>query len=349
MNGKMKKCLFSLAAVSLLFPAISMADSISPATYSADLAIGESTTIHKTVTITEEVTSAKVDVFFLTDTTGSMGGLINSVITSASEILSSASSFGDVAFGVGEYKDIYDSYTYRLNTALTTDTAAVQTGINMYSASGGGDWPEANLFALDKVATETAWRDDSTRILVWFGDAYGHDPRAGVSETEAIASLVAENIVVEAMNTGTASSGLDATGQASRITAATGGDYYATIGTSAIVETINDAIASVFEEYGEVSLDLSGVPAGLTATVDPGSYTGDWTREGERTFEFDVEITGDVAGSYAFGINALVDGGIVAIERDKINVSAIPEPGTMLLFGTGLSALAGFSRRRRNS
>ena len=89
---------------------------------------------------------------------------------------------GDVAYGVGEYKDVGDDpFVYRLNQDITTDTAAVQTGIDAWVASGGGDWEEGQLYALYQVANTVSWRAGSTRILIWFGDAPGHDP-AGPAE-----------------------------------------------------------------------------------------------------------------------------------------------------------------------
>jgi len=69
----MKRKLISTALLLGLVPAGAMADSLSPSAFSATLAVGGSTTIHKTVTI-DQSPSAKVDVFFLADTTGSMGG-----------------------------------------------------------------------------------------------------------------------------------------------------------------------------------------------------------------------------------------------------------------------------------
>ena len=152
-----------------------LADSVAPATYSDTLAIGESVTIGTTVTVDAGgPDSATVDVFFLADSTGSMGGQIAQAKANANTIISSLSGLGDVHFGVGEYKDTFDAFTYRTNTALTGNTSAVTAGINAWSASGGGDFPEANLIGLERVAKETAWRDGSTRIVVMFGDAVGH-------------------------------------------------------------------------------------------------------------------------------------------------------------------------------
>lgn len=334
----------------LLLPAVSMADSITPDTFSATLAVGESVTINKTVEITPEVTSALVDVFFLTDSTGSMGGLINSVKASASEILADTSGLGDVAFGVGEYRDIYDTFTYRMNTDITTDTTAAQSGINSWFASGGGDWYEANLFALQEVATGASWREGSTRIIVWFGDAPGHDPRAGATEESAIAALNSENITVEALNVG-GLNGLDLEGQATRITAATDGAYFASVNTGAIVAAISDAITDVFAEYSEVSLSLADVPTGVTVTTAPESYIGDFDRSVARSFSFDVTFTADTPGTYSFPIYATVDGGIVAREFDTITgggPAPVPEPSTIFLMGTGLLGLVVVGRKKIN-
>ena len=56
---------------------------------------------------------------------------------------------------------------------------------------------------------------DSTRIIVWFGDASGHDPSGGVSLAGAIADLVASEIQVIAVPVDSGfGDGLDATGQA---------------------------------------------------------------------------------------------------------------------------------------
>src|SRR3954463_6367939 len=84
-----------LAAGALCLSSTAFADSISPTSFSATLGVGDSTTIHKTVTVTAGTpTSSKVDVFFLADTTGSMGSVLSAVQSSAASIMSSAAGLG---------------------------------------------------------------------------------------------------------------------------------------------------------------------------------------------------------------------------------------------------------------
>ena len=313
------------------------ADSVAPATYSDTLEIGESVTIKKTVTVDAGgPDSARVDVFFLADSTGSMRGQISQAQANANTIISSLSTLGDVHFGVGEYKDITDAFTYRTNTALTGDTTAVTAGINLWSASGGGDFPEGNLVGLERVANETAWRDGSTRVVVMFGDAPGHDPREGSTELSAIAALNAEGITVQIGNTGgTGSSGMNSAitsdgvpaGQANRIAAATGGEVFTLSSSGAgIADLIKDAVDATFAEYESVSLSPLGAAPGVGVTVsDP--ILGEFDREETRTFDFDVTFTGLEEGTHDFVIHALIDGGIVATETDRIIVGEGGEPG----------------------
>ncbi len=342
----MKK-LLPIAALVLLMPLSAMADSITPASFSASLDVGESVTITKTVTVDAgPVKSSKVDVVFLADETGSMGSQIANIKAAASSILSNVAGAGDVAFGVAGYRDIYDSYTYKVQSNLTTDQATAQSAINNWYASGGGDWPEANMFALEEVATGMNWRTGSERIVVWFGDAPGHDPRAGSTEASATAALIDAGVQVEAVNTSGIGSGLDAYGQVERITAATGGTHHTYVSSGAISGTILDAINTAISEYSVVGIDTSEAPAGVDISVSPTDYTGDYDRSVARDFTFDVTFTGVTEGTYDFDIYGTVDGGRIGSEHDHIIVggAAVPEPSAMLLLSLGLLGL-GASRR----
>ena len=318
------------------------ADSISPVTYSASLNVGDSVTINKVVTVTKSST-VQADIFFLADTTGSMGGSIGNVAANASTILSSTSALGNVQWGVGEYKDFGDVYTYRLNTAMTNSTSAVTSGINMWSASGGGDYQEADLFALNAMATQaaTGWRTGSRKLAIWFGDASGHDPSGGVTEAAATAALVAQGISVLAVERRQH----ERHGQAQRIATATGGHYYTGLASTLSTDIIN-AISTAIANYTKVCLDTSETPAGLTATSSA-CVTGTFDRSIDRDFGFSLTFTAAAAGSYSFDTYGTVDGGRVATERDSIVVGGTaPEPSSVLLIGAALLGL-GASRRRK--
>jgi hypothetical protein len=250
--------------------------------------------------------------------------------------MANISGLGDVAYGVGEYKDYnaFDPFVYRMNQDITTETTLVQQGINAWSASGGDDWAEGQIYALKQVADTVTWREGSTRIVIWFGDAPGHDPAGpppGITEAEATDALVAKAIKVMALDV-SAYGYLNYGGQAQNIADATGGKYYPNVNISQLVIDIQNAIITYFDTYNTVSLGTSTVPAGLTVTVDPPSYTGEgpYDRSIERTFDFNVTFTAVTPGSYSFTIPVLVDDGTMATEQDDIIVGGLlgfPLPG----------------------
>jgi hypothetical protein len=331
----------------LMLPMAAMAaDTISPDTFSASIAVGGTASVDKIVSLGAGTPSGgKADVFFLADSTGSMGGAIASVKSGAGAIMTSTAAYGDMAYGVGDYKDFGDTWVYRLGQAVTTDTTAVQTAINGWSATGGGDGPEAQLYALYHVASDagTGWRAGSEKIGLWFGDYEGHDPSGGITEAMATTALVGAGIKVEAISVG--ANRLNITGQALRIATATAGDFYSGIDQSALAEAIQEAIEISFATYSSVGLDLSEVPAGLLASYG-GAEVGSWTREEARDFDFDdLTFTGVTPGVYDFNVYAIVDGGRVATEIEHIVVGSVPEPTTMLLLGFGLLGLAGARRK----
>lgn len=83
-------------------------------------------------------------------------------------------------------------------------------------ANGGGDIPEANLHALSEVATSSSigWREGTRMILVYFGDAPGHEPTCPsgrrLTRENIIDQLNEKGIAVIATNFGNSNSGLNA-------------------------------------------------------------------------------------------------------------------------------------------
>ncbi len=163
--------------------------------YTANIDWGDGTTSPGTV-VPGATSGGQADILFLTDTTGSMGGVIANLETAFNDIASAiASAYGpgsatpmDIHYGVADYKDYLDGSPYNtaginLDQPFTSNVTAVQTAISSLTADGGEDWPEENLKALDSAANNWTLNDGSAlaiggrataqKIIVWAGDAPG--------------------------------------------------------------------------------------------------------------------------------------------------------------------------------
>jgi hypothetical protein len=103
------------------------ADTIDPTSYTDTLALGESVTIRKTVTVTNAPTSSVLDVMFVFDLTGSMGAEIAAAQAAAADIMIGLDAFGDLQTGTGWYADPGFDGTY---VDLNSGNTAASSGIN---------------------------------------------------------------------------------------------------------------------------------------------------------------------------------------------------------------------------
>jgi len=151
----------------------------------------------------------KGDVFFLVDTTGSMGLAIGNVRTSLSTVIVPALSaaIADVVMGVGDYRDFpvapygdTGDWPYITRQTMTADVGAVQTGLNTLAAGGGADVPESMLEGLHGAVSGrpcgpdggfggACFRDDSFPIIVLVTDAEAHNGPGGVNPYSGVAAV----------------------------------------------------------------------------------------------------------------------------------------------------------------
>lgn len=342
---------FAGTALLLAVPA-AFADSISPISFSADLGVGESVTISKTVTVSAGgPTSALIDVVFLIDTSGSMGGAIAGAKAAAVDILNGLAAFGNLATGTGFYSEPGSDGLFR---SLTTDTPTGLANINAITlglGGGGGDFPEEGLNATKMAAEGSAWRAGSNRFIVALGDAT-FKASDGATEANTLAALTAADatfIGVDFANmTNVGFGGISPAGLA----AGTGGSIVASsTGSGAIVSAILSAVSAAFGTYSVVDVDdLGGGAPYIDVTsvcTTVGGCTGSFDRSVEREFTFDVTFTRTAAGDHSFDTFALVDRGIVATERDTFGgAGVVPEPSTVALLGLSLLGLVAVRRRR---
>ena len=380
-----KALLASVTGTALLgLGAPAMADSLTPAAcpggvcagFSGTITVGGSTSITNKVGIITagSPTSAQADVLFISDTTGSMSSAIAQVKSTFGDVVTNlAGSITNLATGAAQYRDGISSspnfdggdFTYSLSSAINTNSANTQAGINTWSAGGGGDEPEQALYALSQAASNasTGWRAGSKKIAVIVGDAPSHSSpghgiaAGGASVTSAAAALTAEGVTVESLNAGNLtgdSLGLDgfgqfdASGSGSIYGNGVSGSFTSSMPSgSALTAELEALIGSAFATYTDVSLDLVS-SSGPCSVGLPGDITGSFSRATTNTFGFGaVTITGTGTGTCNMTIALEADGAILAEENDTVNVVAAPEPATIAVLGAGLFGLGAVIRRRR--
>jgi uncharacterized protein YegL len=119
-----------------------------------------------------------VEVAFVLDTTGSMGGLIEGAkrkIWSIATAIVDSNPDADIRMGLVAYRDIGDEYVTR-KFELTTDIQDLYANLLELKARGGGDWPESVNEALDVAVNKLQWTQngDVRRIVFLVGDAPPH-------------------------------------------------------------------------------------------------------------------------------------------------------------------------------
>ena len=119
-----------------------------------------------------------VEVAFVLDTTGSMGGLIEGAkrkIWSIATAIVDSNPDADIRMGLVAYRDIGDEYVTQ-KVELTTDIQDLYARLLELKARGGGDWPESVNEALDAAVNKLQWSSggDTRRIVFLVGDAPPH-------------------------------------------------------------------------------------------------------------------------------------------------------------------------------
>lgn len=117
-----------------------------------------------------------IDVMFVIDTTGSMGGIIDATVAKARDIATKLTTSAKSArVGLVEYRDYGDEYMARTVSPLSSDIGAFGAGLDTLYAGGGGDWPEAVYSGIVTALSED-WRATAARAVIVMGDAPAHDP-----------------------------------------------------------------------------------------------------------------------------------------------------------------------------
>ncbi len=347
---------------------------VSPATNELTLSKDQTLAEVVKVTIPKSGIVPKVDAYFLADTTSSMKDAIDAVKIGISDVLTQIQSLGaDVQFGVGEYKDFpapdpdRHPYAFAHQCSLSANITQVKAAVDAWTVTPGQDVPENQFYALDRVAEAPGgtigWRADSRRIIIWFGDAAGHDAVCkqisglsyDITEASVTAKLVAEKIKVVALSlkSSGAPAGLDdnpkmtpngyesfcgapggTPGQGTRIAKATGGKIVQGVSANTIVETIKTELTAQITTIGNVTLVASGATAPFVKAIAPTVGYGPLSRNQDHQISFDVSWLGTVAATYEDqvfngSLDVVADGEVIGGKTVKITVpldEEIPMP-----------------------
>ena len=132
--------------------------------------------IDPNVRITQpEASTPIIDVVFVLDTTGSMGGLIHTAkekIWSIATTMTSAQQTPNIRIGLVGFRDRGDEYVTRV-IDLSDDLDSVYAALMEFQADGGGDGPESVNKALYDAVERMSWSQDPSAYQVVFlvGDA----------------------------------------------------------------------------------------------------------------------------------------------------------------------------------
>ena len=149
----------------------------------------------------------QIEVVFVLDTTGSMGGLIAAAkekIWSIASTMASAQTAPDIKMGLVAYRDRGDAYITQ-TIPLSNDLDSMYAKLMDFQADGGGDGPESVNQALFDAINKITWSQNPNTYKVIFlvGDAPPHmDYQDDVKYPVTLALAKQNGIIVNAIQCG---------------------------------------------------------------------------------------------------------------------------------------------------
>lgn len=163
---------------------------------------------HGTTVVAPPPQAAKrVEVVFVLDTTGSMGGLIEAAkekIWSIASTLAQAQQAPQISMGLVAYRDRGDEYVTRV-IDLNQDLDSMYAKLMDFEAGGGGDGPEAVNEGLEAAIERMSWSQGSDvyKVVFLVGDAPPHmDYQDDLKYPQVVAAATAKGIVVNTIQCG---------------------------------------------------------------------------------------------------------------------------------------------------
>lgn len=205
------------------------------------------------------ISRPKIELVFVLDTTGSMGGLLQAAkgkIWSIATTMASAQPAPEISIGLVAYRDRGDAYVTRV-VDLSADLDSLYARLMDFRAQGGGDGPEAVNDALYDAVHSISWSQDpqSYKVVFLVGDAPPHmDYKDDVKYPQTLAAARERGITINTIQCGES----DVTrGQWQQIAQLSHGQYFQVeqAGSAVAIATPFDAdIAALSQELDKTRL-----------------------------------------------------------------------------------------------
>lgn len=246
-----------------------------------------------------------LDLVFVIDTTGSMGGEVNVVKNSIRDYANRLAN-SNIPYYIALVEYAYDTvntgkyHYYNIDLDFSNDIDEILDGISNLYLKNGGDEPAYS--ALINGFDDLHWGEDSVRRAILIGDETPwNEPTSttGFRYDDAVSSLTEREVVLYSVATGGSS-----LSTFENLAAATGGSYYRSSTSSDFANIIVDIIDGIPESLhihtydeqtteptctnsGSTTYTCTGCGKVLTTTTEPlgHDYSEEWTTDAEPTCE----------------------------------------------------------------
>jgi Mg-chelatase subunit ChlD len=206
-----------------------------------------------------------IEAVFVLDTTGSMGGLLESAkqkVWSIASRMASGQPRPHIRVGLVAYRDVNDEYVTK-HFDLTDDFDRVYSDLRGFVADGGGDTPEHVGRGIADAVQNMSWSQGSrvTKLMFVVGDAPSQSYNDGFDARTWTKNAMAKGIIVNTIRCGADAS----TENEFRALASLADGHYASINQ-------NGGVLAVATPYDE---ELARVNAGLAGTLLVGGVKAD--------------------------------------------------------------------------
>ena len=275
----------------------------------------------------------KIEVVFVLDTTGSMGGLIQAAkekIWSIASNMATAQPTPDIKMGLIAYRDRGDDYVTQV-VDLSSDLDSMYARLMEFQAAGGGDGPESVNQALYDAVHKISWGQDKNAYKVVFlvGDAPPHmDYQDDVKYPVSIAAAKQKGIVVNAIQCGAES---DTRQKWLQVAQLGNGRYFEveqTGGAVAVTTPFDEKIARLSEELDGTRLfygsekEKARMETKKAATEKLNAFASAESRARRGVFNASEAGAGNLLGE-----NELVDDVASGrVDLDRISEAELPKP-----------------------